>query len=180
MHPRLCLSGAANIFRCRQQWNFGRIVTFGSIFSEYEGMMDRDLMLRRKWTLRAHDRQIVLVKRANEIVKKTLDGVKRKSPLDLLCFPGDSIDRFVVVGWHHPFEPAPEGLSNQTAVLPEERGTEQPVPREEQRFGEPEVENVEWPRHKEDSHAEQRDRSDQTRRPHNQIRHVFRRHRVPS
>jgi len=142
--------------------------------------MDRERMLRRKWTLRAHDRQIVLVKRANEqsvhvllkaflwalylpsypdltveiaigdrykpdlvaldsygvpkfwgeagqlglekirsivrryrsthfaiakwntalspfreIVKKTLDGVERKSPLDLLCFPDDSIERFI-------------------------------------------------------------------------------------
>jgi hypothetical protein len=28
--------------------------------------MDRDLMIRRKWTLRAHGKQIVLVKRVNE------------------------------------------------------------------------------------------------------------------
>jgi hypothetical protein len=28
--------------------------------------MDQDLMLRRKWTFRAHDKQIVLVKKSNE------------------------------------------------------------------------------------------------------------------
>ena len=32
----------------------------------YDRGMDRDLMIRRKWTLRAHGKQIVLVKRVNE------------------------------------------------------------------------------------------------------------------
>lgn len=37
-----------------------------SLFTLHSPTVTSDLMLRRKWTLRAHGRQVVFVKKANE------------------------------------------------------------------------------------------------------------------
>ena len=65
--------------------------------------MTEDLRLKRKYTLRAHDRQMVFTKKPfessihvltkafiNEIV-----SICRSAPVDLISIPDDSDDRFI-------------------------------------------------------------------------------------